>query len=451
MRQKGQYIIRRPGSPFFYVQLPGRPAKSTKIRAEGPGLDGKQIRDNERVAERIRDLAVAGHAETLTLLGLDRESEKAVKQGPTLGEWIASWRIHFAVNHKLSTRDGSASRLRYWERLWGARVLADLTVEDVLRWRAKFLAGDETLTARHDAHRQKKITQLSNSHGNINSMLATLRMVLGNALKARAIRGEDGRWEYGDGPGAVYWLPDPRDSSRPSVTHFCMGFKKLKVPGIAKGKHITVEQFEALRKVADQEGPEMYALFLLGSRTGQRLQSLLELKRSDVIPYVGRADVKATVAFPDPKNGEPHMMALGDDVDRALKAIPVDPDNPEQFFARTLTTESPRGNVRKWLIRTCKRADVPYMRWHWVTRATAAMRLHTQGCTSFEIMQVLNWKSEAMVRRYVPTMPASLLEKGARILAGLSPEVPQRRKRGFANNLQIVSDHANSLGKTTRR
>src|SRR5262245_10753419 len=435
MRDK-QYIIKRPGSPFWYIKLPGRSACSTGLRWKGAGLTERDLNENITKAVRIRDGAQRGEPDMLKLLGLDHvaSGEPAAPQLPTLGEWLDVCEETGIRELSEKTIAAGLHRVAYWRGLWGDRVMAALDTGTGVAWRAAFLAGkDATITMSRNPKTRRAAGRLSNTAANTNAYLIEIKAIMGKAIGLRAVRdSETGRYRLpkpsDDLNKAVWWLPDPLDPRRPaSFLDFNVG--RLETEKVAAFKHYTDEQLARLIPAACDVDRSFGALLLLGCMTGQRLSALINVRRSAIIAAIPQGPndpTVASIAFPggDQKNGEPHMMGLTADVLDALRESDIDPELPEYFFARfkRVQPQSVSGCLSNFMKQACKAADVPYLRFHWATRATAAWALHNQGCTTLEIMQLLNWESEAMVRRYVPAMPLNLRAKGAKILGRIGTE-----------------------------
>lgn len=444
MAQPWLYIIRRPNSPYWYIQLPGHRPRSTKIAAEHP--DPKQQRANEQRVQTIRDRALRGEPEFLHLLGLDSLTPIThVVTGPTLGEWIAVWKAQFQSQHQPSSISGNRPRVEYWDYLWGTRLLASLTRQDIQTWQTAFQQGDPTLCVNGEGR------TLSRTNANTHMYIATLRLIVKDALGWKAAKGGDGIWRMASSHDrhATWWLPDPHQPDGAAVTHCCMGLEPLKLTAHAKGKHLTIEELQRLYPASREEAHGFPVLLLFGTQTGQRLSNLLDVKRSDVRPRVRHHahEPAAMVTFRRTKNGKPFTMPIFEQLTTALANLPVDPRAPEYLFGELRSMTWWRQWVTDAMRRTCTRAGVDYMRWHWATRATAAMRLHEAGYSSFEIMKLLNWESEGMVKRYIPETAAGLADAGGQILARIAPESSEASepsgplaRPAFANRLQVVAN-----------
>lgn len=420
MREFDRKYIYKKGR-YFFIQLPGHPARPTGIRADED--DPKLKRENEKTVQRIRDGALRGEPEMLAILGLDKpRAAKRTAGGPTLAEWIDVWQASFQPELSDSSLSSNCHIIDYWRAHFGAWALSDITREVIVKWRADFQAKVEPFIFSANGRR------LKTSNANTNQYIAFLSMMLSRAIEVRAEQ-IDGTWQLAKGPGTVFWLVDPLDHNRPALQNCCIGIRPLPTKNVAHGKHYTEDELEAIFGGCDDAVFEVLLKF--GTVTGQRVQDLLDINRhTDVKAYVRKSadDPAAMVVFRQTKNGKPHTMAIPQELVDLFATVPVNPDDPDHVFGVVRTLPGLRTWYGRALERACKAAGVPYMRFHWTTRATAAMRLYEQGCTTREIMDILNWESEAMVRRYVPATPKGTMERGARILGNALLKKPKAPK-----------------------
>lgn len=420
-----RYIIFRGDSPYWFIKLPGQRAATTKVRGRGLDENGKelpekQLRENKRHVQQLRNKALAGDPETLILLGLSgprAERRRAVSDGPTLGEWIDVWQKSIqAPKHTLSTQEGATARIRYWRALWGSRPIRGITREDVQRWVEGMQLGEASVSAN-----PIKKKAISNGVSNVNTILNTLRLILKDALGRQVVRGADGvhRLPAHNETATAYWLPDPRDPSEPALITCCKFVPRLKKKGKGKSKpkpkHLTGDEIDRIFAALDALGDEKFAaLFKLGSCTGQRQRSLIELERTHF-----DQDNPLLFTFYNTKNGKDHPMIIPQSMMDILNALPVNPKYPNHFFGDLMAMK--RSSVRNYVhdqrVRAFALAGITKkLSFHHSTRATAAMRLYLRGWTTFQIMQFLNWESEAMVRLYIPSVPEKVMQEGADIL-----------------------------------
>jgi integrase len=297
----------------------------------------------------------------------------------TLQELINSY--EGSANHKeLKSAKEMRTRLDWWRKQYGAKLLQDITPALVAQGRDAL--RDEFVTVRRrgeDGTVSRVPTNKKRSGPTTNRFLAALSSVCGYGVK-----------ELG-------WL------ERNPV-------ENIKKPKENDGRVRYLDDAELPRFLkACRKHPDLYLAVLLSLTTGGRQSEIMSLRWGQIDLKAGRATLYAGTT----KNDDARVLPLvGEAFTLLQERAKVRSLTDDRIFAPTYKAKkSDYLNLRTPFINALREAEITDFHWHDL-RHTCASYLMMNGVSPLEISKVLGHRTMAMVSRYSHLAPARVSDIG---------------------------------------